>query len=83
MQTTTVEIAYSGSMGIHLFMPQENINPKNSALLSAQNAANISTTATITDPLGRINPFTGAKSDRAERQLGKPLPGVVELVSVV
>ena len=35
--TTTVEFAYSGNMGIHLFMPQEDINPKNSSLLSAQN----------------------------------------------
>ena len=57
--TTTVELAYSGNMGIHLFMGQEDLNPKNSAVLSAELAQNISTTGTINDPLGRINFLTG------------------------
>jgi hypothetical protein len=57
--TTTVEAGYTGAMGIHLFMSQENINPKNSSVLSAQIGNNISSTATIADPLGRLNPFTG------------------------
>jgi hypothetical protein len=57
--STTIEVAYTGSMGIHLFMGQENLNGKDSSLLTAQLAQNVSTTATINDPLGRVNPLTG------------------------
>lgn len=57
--TTTVELGYTGNMGVHQFMPGENINPKNSDLLSAQLAANVNTIGTIPDPLGRVNPITG------------------------
>jgi hypothetical protein len=73
--TTTVEVAYTGSMGIHLFMGQEDLNPKNSGLLSAQIAANVSTTATIADPLGRKNPFTGATMTVQNGTLGSPYLG--------
>ena len=55
-RSTTMEVAYSGAMGIHLFMGQENINPKNSDMLSAQLAANVNSTATITDPLAARTP---------------------------
>src|SRR5262249_49747599 len=58
---TTMEIGYTGLKGTRLFMPNENINPKSSGLLDAQNAANVNTTSTIPDPLGRINPSTGAR----------------------
>ncbi len=77
--TTTVEAAYSGNMGIHLFMGQEDINPKSSSLLSAQNAQNISTTATINDPLGRINPLTGKVLTVQQGSLGSPYAGFSSL----
>jgi len=57
--TTAVEAAYVGNKGTHLFVGRENLNPKDLDLLSAQHAANVNTTATANDPLGRINPGTG------------------------
>ncbi len=78
-RSTTVEVAYSGAMGIHLFMGQENINPKNSDVISAQLAANLSTTATITDPLGRKNPYTGASIAVQNGTLGSPYLGFSSL----
>jgi hypothetical protein len=73
--TTTVEVAYTGSMGIHLFMSAENINPKDSNLLSAQNGQNVSTTGTVTDPLGRVNPITGKALTVQNGTLGSPYLG--------
>ncbi len=58
-RSTTVELSYQGAKGTHLFMPRENIDPKSVPLLNALDAQNISTTGTINDPLGRINPTTG------------------------
>ena len=77
--STVVDLAYSGAMGIHLFQPQENLNPKDSPLLSAQIANNVSTTGTITDPLGRANPFTGAKLTVQNGSLGSPYLGFSSL----
>lgn len=76
---TTVEFAYSGAMGIHLFMPQENMNPKSSSLISAQNAQNVSTTGTINDPLGRVNPQTGKILTVQNGSLGSPYLGFSSL----
>jgi hypothetical protein len=76
---TTMDFAYSGAMGIHLFMGQEGINPKNSSLLTAQLAANINTTATIADPLGRKSPITGAALTVQNGSLGSPYLGFSSL----
>lgn len=76
---TTVDVGYAGAMGIHLFMGQENINPKNSGVLSSELAANISTTATVTDPLGRLNPFTGKALTVQNGTLGSPYLGYSSL----
>jgi hypothetical protein len=73
--STTIEVAYNGSMGIHLFMGPENINPKNSAVISAQLANNVNTTATVPDPLGRKNPLTGATLAIQNGTLGSPYLG--------
>ena len=82
--STTVELAYSGQMGIHLFMPQENLNPKNSSVCSVpRTGANISTTATINDPLGRINPFTGKVLTVQNGSLGGPYLGYSSLYQLV
>ncbi len=77
--STSVEIAYSGSMGIHLFMGQEDLNPKDSNLISAQLAANLSTTGTINDPLGRINIQTGKVLTVQNGSLGSPYLGMSSL----
>ena len=53
--TTSFELGYLANKGTHLFMPNENVGPKDVALLSALNTNNVSTTATIPDPLGRVN----------------------------
>jgi len=73
--STTVETAYTGAMGIHLFMGAEDINPKNSDVISAELANNINTTGTITDPLGRKNPLTGAALAIQNGTLGGPYLG--------
>ena len=71
-RNTTVEFAYSGNMGIHLFMGQEDLNPKDSNNLSAQLAQNVNTTGTINDPLGRVNPITGKVLAIQNGTLGSP-----------
>ena len=76
---TTVDVAYQGSMGIHLFMGQEDLNPKNSSVLSAELANNIVTTNTINDPLGRLNPFTGKVLTIQNGTLGGPYLGYSSL----
>jgi hypothetical protein len=77
--STTVEVAYTGSMGIHLFMGTEDLNPKNSSVLSAELANNISSTGTIADPLGRKNPITGATLSIQNGTLGGPYLGFSSL----
>ena len=78
-RSTIVEFAYTGSQGIHLFMPSEDINPKDSNLLSAQIGQSVSSTATIADPLGRTNPITGAKLSVQNGTLGSPYLGFSSL----
>jgi hypothetical protein len=77
--TTTVETAYTGSMGIHLFTGTEDLNPKNSSVLSAELANNVNTTGTIPDPLGRKNPLTGATLAIQNGTLGGPYLGFSSL----
>jgi hypothetical protein len=73
---TTVEVAYQGSMGIHLYMGQEDINPKNSNMISAQLGQNITTTNTVNDPMGRLNPLTGKVITVQNGSLGSPYLGM-------
>jgi hypothetical protein len=77
--STIVELTYVGSKGTHLFMPHENINPKNVPLLNALNTANVSSTATTTDPLGRLNPATGKVLTVQNGALGSPYLGFSSL----
>jgi hypothetical protein len=74
-----MEIGYTGLKGTRLFMPHENVNPKNSALLDAQNAANVTTTTTINDPLGRLNPSTNRVLTVQNGSLGSPYLGFSSL----
>jgi hypothetical protein len=78
-RNTTVELGYEGSMGIHLFIPGVDINPKNSSVLSAELANNINSTATITDPAGRVNPITGKALTIQNGTLGSPYLGFSSL----
>ncbi len=78
-RNTTVEIAYNGAMGVHLFMGQEDLNPKDSTNLSAELAQNVNTTGTINDPLGRINPLTGKVLTIQNGTLGSPYLGYSSL----
>ncbi len=78
-RNTTMEVGYTGAMGIHLFMGQENLNPKDSNLISAQLAQNVSTTGTVNDPLGRVNPITGKVLTVQNGTLGSPYLGFSSL----
>lgn len=77
--STTMEITYVGNKGTHLFMAHEDLDPKDQNLLNAQNAANISTTTTVSDPLGRINPGTGKVLTDQNGSLGSPYLGFSSL----
>lgn len=74
-KSTSLEISYVGNKGTHLFLGKVNINPKDQALLNALNANNVSSTATIADPLGRKNPYTGATLTVQQGSLGSPYLG--------
>lgn len=74
-RSTTLEVAYVGNKGTHLFLPHEDINPKDNPLLQAQNAAGVNTGGTINDPLGRVNPGTGKVLTVQNGTLGSPYLG--------
>ena len=76
---TTVEAAYTGAMGIHLFMGLEDINPSSSGLVTAELAQNITPTTTISDPLGRLNPVTGKVLTVENGTLGSRYLGFADL----
>ncbi len=73
-RTTTLEIAYVGNKGTHLFMPRQNINGKDLDYLEYLNANNVSTTTNIADPLGRKS-STGAVLQVANSTLASPYLG--------
>jgi hypothetical protein len=50
---TVVEVAYVGSKGTHLFMPLENINPRDFNYVEVLAGANLSPDTNVPDPLGR------------------------------
>jgi hypothetical protein len=78
-KNTTIELSYVGNKGTHLFMPHEDINPKDIPLVQAQIAQGVSTTTTIADPLGRKNPATGALLQVQNGSLGSPYLGFSSL----
>jgi hypothetical protein len=77
--STSVEVAYTGAMGIHLFMSQEDLNPINSDVVTAQLAQNLNTVSTISDPLGRVDPNTGRVMAVQYGHLGSPYLGFSSL----
>jgi hypothetical protein len=50
---TVVEVAYVGSKGTHLFLPQANINPRDFDYVQVLAGANSSPDTNVPDPLGR------------------------------
>jgi hypothetical protein len=55
MRNMVVEVAYVGSQGRHLYLPQVNINPRNVDLIEQLEANGVDVTGNIADPLGRTN----------------------------
>jgi Carboxypeptidase regulatory-like domain len=55
-KNTTLEIAYVGNRGTHLYLPLVNINPRNVDAIEAVDAASvIDVTGNVADPLGRLS----------------------------
>ena len=50
---STLEIAYVGNRGVHLYTPQININQRDIDTIGLLTANNINPTANVADPLGR------------------------------
>ena len=55
MKNTALEVAYVGNKGTHLFMPNVNINPRNTDFVELLEANNLAAENTFADPLGRRN----------------------------
>ena len=53
MKNSTIEFAYVGNRGVHLYTPQININQRDISTISLLTANNINPTANVADPLGR------------------------------
>ena len=85
--TNTIEVSYQGNKGTHLFMPRENINPKDVSLLTAQNNLNVNPSGNRPasaggDPLGRVNPATNAPLSIQYGSLGSPYLGFSSLTQL-
>lgn len=52
-KNSTLEIAYAGNRGVHLYTPQININQRNPETISTLTANNINPSGNVADPLGR------------------------------
>jgi hypothetical protein len=52
-KSTTVEIAYVGNRGVHLYTPQVNLNLRNSDIITLLESNGINATGNVADPLGR------------------------------
>jgi hypothetical protein len=77
-RSTTLEVAYVGNKGTHLFMPRQNVNPKSVDYLDYLDSNNISTTNTVADPLGRKN-TNGQVLTVANSTLASPFLGFTAL----
>ncbi len=53
IKNSTLEIAYAGNRGVHLYTPQININRRNPTTISLLTANNINPSGNVADPLGR------------------------------
>jgi len=73
-KSTVIEFSYVGAKGTHLFMPNENVNPKNVAVLNGYLNLSQDPNGTIPDPLGRTS-TTGSVIAVQRGSLGSPFQG--------
>jgi hypothetical protein len=52
---TSIEVAYTGNRGTHLYLPLVNINPRNIDVVEFLEGSNLNADTTFNDPLGRRN----------------------------
>ena len=50
-----VEFAYTGNKGTHLYMPNQNLNPRSTSFVELLEASNVNAETTFADPLARKN----------------------------
>ena len=55
MKNTSVEFAYVGNKGSHLYLPRFNLNPRRGDFVELLEASNIAAETAFADPLGRRN----------------------------
>ena len=55
MKNTSVEFAYVGNRGVHLYMPNVNINPRSTSFVELLEGSNVAAENAFADPLGRRN----------------------------
>jgi hypothetical protein len=54
-KNSTIEIAYVGNRGVHLYTPQININQRDISTINLLTSNNINPTGNVADPLGRTS----------------------------
>ncbi len=62
-KNTTLEIAYVGNRGVHLYTPQINISKRDVSAINTLTANNITPSSAVTDPLGRTSLLGAALTD--------------------
>lgn len=77
-RNTTIEVAYVGNKGTHLYLPLVNINPRNLDFVTYLEANNIAAETTFADPLGRRN-LLGAVVTIQRNSVTAPFFGFNEL----
>ncbi|MBI1762077.1 MAG: carboxypeptidase regulatory-like domain-containing protein [Acidobacteria bacterium] len=78
LKNTSVEVAYVGNKGTHLYLPLVNLNPRNLDFVNFLEANNIPAEGTLADPLGRRN-LLGAVVTIQRSSIATPYFGFNEL----
>jgi hypothetical protein len=78
LRSTTVEVAYVGNKGTHLYLPLVNLNPRNLDFVTFLEANNIAAETAFADPLGRRN-LLGAVVTIQRSSIAAPYFGFNEL----
>jgi hypothetical protein len=78
LKNTSVEVAYVGNKGTHLYMPLVNLNPRNLDFVNFLESNNIAAETAFADPLGRRN-LLGAVVTIQRSSIATPYFGFNEL----
>ncbi len=78
LKNTTIEVAYVGNKGTHLFLPLVNLNPRNLDFVNYLETNNIPAETAFADPLGRKN-LLGAVVTIQRNSVTSPYFGFNEL----